>query len=278
MLLMPICRRQAQGISNSTRAPVIFQRIWDQPPFAVDHVAGSGRDLVIAFSSVGHDPGRAPSPEFVATATGRGTRAAPRPALFVTDASRSWANHPDFERALRAAVQQIQTGQIVDKIATIGLSMGAFSALAAARILPVDVVLAFSPQWSILPAEMPGETRWRVWTEALPEMRWPTAPLPEPRPRSAAAEAAGWICLFHGTADDMAQARAFPRHPGVDQLLFADHGHSDLVPHLKARGLLPGLLEAALAGDRRRLLRIAASSGGRLRRDGTMAPARDGRE
>lgn len=234
-----------------------FERLWDAPPVTVDFVDGAGGDLVIAFASVGQDPGRAPSAEFGATATGRGTAAAGRRALFVTDSSRSWANAPEFAPVLLSALAQVQARAPVARLATIGLSMGAFSALVAARILPVDVVLAFGPQWSVVPGAVPGETRWARWTAALPPIVWPTAPV----------GAARWTCLFHGTQDDASQAQPFPRGKGVDHLLFPALGHSGLVPHLKARGALAGLLEAALAGDRRRLLRIATGAGGVRRRD-----------
>lgn len=228
-----------------------MERLWDCPPWAVDFLDGAGGDLVIAFASVGHDPGRAPSPEFVGAAAGRGARRA----LFVMDASRSWANDPGFAPALHHALAQVRARGPVARIVTLGLSMGAFSALAAARILPVDAVLAFGPQWSVLPGAVPDEGRWARWTAALPPVVWPAAPLPE----------RAWTCLFHGMAGDLPQALAFPQRPGLDHLLFPGLGHSDLVPHLKARGVLPGLVEAALAPDRRRLLRIAASAGGRLR-------------
>ncbi|WP_323038584.1 hypothetical protein [Gemmobacter sp.] len=234
-----------------------FERLCDAPPVTVDFVDGAGGDLVIAFASVGHDPGRAPSAEFVATATGRGTVAAGRRALFVMDDSRSWANAPGLAPALHAALAQVQARAPVTRIATIGLSMGAFSALVAARILPVDVVLAFGPQWSAVPGVVPGETRWARWTAALPPVIWPVAPV----------GAARWTCLFHGMADDLPQAQPFPPVPGVDHLLFPGLGHSDLVPHLKARGALAGMMQAALAGDRRRLLRIVAGAGG-VRRAG----------
>lgn len=224
-----------------------FERLLSLPPFHADFLDGTGDDLVIAFSSVGHDPARCPSPEFVGTATG-GTR---RRALFIMDESRSWANHAGFAPALLGAMDLISARAPVRRIATVGLSMGAFSALVAAQILPVDVVLAFGPQFSVLT----GDHRWARWTDHLPEIRWPTAPLP----------ATGWTVLFHGAADDLAQAMAFPRRAGVDHLIFPDQSHSDLVPHLKARGVLSGLMEAALAGDRRRLLRIASSAGGVLR-------------
>lgn len=232
-----------------------FERIWNAPPLSVDFCDGAGEDLVISFASIGHDPQRPPSPEFVATALGRGTAAAGRRAMFVSDASRSWANAPGFELALHRALAEVRARAPVRRIAAIGSSMGAFSALVAAQILPVDVVLAISPQWSVLPGAVPGEERWARWRAALPAaLRWREAPLPAP--------GGAWAVLFHGARDDLAQALRFGEPAGTDHLLFAEQGHSDLAAHLKARGALAGLLEAALAGDRRRLLRIAASAGG----------------
>lgn len=235
-----------------------FERIWHRPPFAVDFLDGPGDDLAISFSSVGHDPARSPSPEFVATASGRG--GTPRRALFVMDDSRSWANHPGFAPAVQTALATIAARRPVRRTATLGLSMGGFSALAAAHLVPVDVVLAFGPQWSVAPGVVPGEDRWSRWTAALPPLHWPTAPLPVGPTRAV---------VLHGLGDDASQALRFPRHPGLDQILFAAQDHAALVPHLKARGALSGLLDAALDNDRRRLLRIAASAGGRLRRQFT---------
>jgi hypothetical protein len=112
-----------------------------------------------------------------------------------------------------------------------------------------DVVLAFGPQ-SHLSAEGP---RWQPWAARAAPVQVP--PL-----------AAGWTVICHGLEDDAEQAAGFAPAPGLDHVLFPGQTHSGLVPHLKARGVLAGLAEAALAGDRRRLLRIAASAGGRLRR------------
>ena len=225
-----------------------FVRLWDRAPYIIDHLDGQGEDLVIAFSSIGHDPTRPPSPEFVGTATGRGTPSAPRRALFVMDAARSWARDPAFGPALQAAVAQVRARRPIRRIATLGLSMGAVSALAARQVLPVDVALAFGPQ-ATLDARV--ERRWMEWTADL-------GPLVPP----VESDAQGWTCLFHGLKDDHAQAMGFAQRPGCDHLLFAGQSHSSLVPYLKTRGALAGLVEAALAGDRRRVLRIAASAGG----------------
>ena len=222
-----------------------FETLVDIQPWRIEHLPSPAPDLVIACASVGHDATRAPSPEFVRTATAGG-----RPGLFVIDVARSWATAPGFGEALRVAVDAMRARQEIARILTIGSSMGGFAALRAAEELPVDAVLAISPQYR--PAA-PGETRWRPWTDALPTDL--TAPLPE----------GPWIVLMHGIADDAAQAMAFPERKGVDHLLFAGIAHSGLAAHLKAKGGPGGMIEAALAGDRRRLLRIASGAGGRRR-------------
>lgn len=245
--------RQAGPGKRATPARV-FQPVASAAPWSahwnVQFLPGPGEALVISFASVGHDPARAPSPEFVGSAT-----AGDRPALFVADESRSWTNAPGFEDMLTAAVAQAKARQPVGQVLLIGQSMGAFAALVAASLIPADAVIAIGPQFSVDPAVMPAETRWAEWTRRIATFRTPTAPLPE-GPR---------ITLMHGMADDMPQALAFPQQKGVDHILFPGLTHSELAPHLKARGCLPGLIEAALSADRRRLLRICASAGGRLR-------------
>ena len=222
-----------------------FQTLVDRPPWRIAHLPGPAPDLVIAFASIGHDATRPPSPEFVRTATAGG-----RPGMFVMDAARSWATAPGFGAALRAALDALRARQKIARILTIGSSMGGFAALRAADKLPVDAVIALSPQYR--PAA-PGETRWRPWTDPLPPDL--TAPLPE----------GPWIVLMHAMEDDAAQAMAFPERRVVDHLLFEGISHSGLAAFLKAKGGLAGMIEAALAGDRRRLLRIASAAGGRRR-------------
>lgn len=214
-----------------------MQPILTDGPISAQFLDGARGPLMLVFSSIGHDPSRAPSPEFIATARGGDRRV-----LFISDASRSWGNHPRFAPALLAAVAQVGA----DRIVAMGLSMGGFCALVAAHILPVETVIAFGPQQSLL-----AETRWPDWRAQLPPLLWPEAPLP-----------ACQTYLFHGARDDLAQAERFALSPNIDHILFADQTHSSLVPYLKARGGLAGIVEAAVSSDRRRLLRITASAGG----------------
>jgi pimeloyl-ACP methyl ester carboxylesterase len=223
--------------------------VLDAPPFHVVGIDGGSGDLVVSFASIGHDPARAPSPEFVASASAGG-----RGALFVSDESRSWANAPGFAGVL----ETLRPRCAGRKVIAVGQSMGAFAALVAGTVLPVQAILAFGPQYSVSPIHPVRETRWQDWTLRIRTFAYPTAPLPE----------GPQITLFHGLLDDRAQAFAFPERAGVDHLLFPDLDHSGLVQALKTRGVLAGLIDASLSGDRRRLLRIASSAGGIQRRKG----------
>lgn len=226
-----------------------LQPIAAPPPWHLHLFPGSAEALVVSFASIGHDNSQVPSPEFLGSATAGG-----RPALFLADESRSWANAPGFIPLLEAAIARVRQSQTISRILLIGQSMGGFAALIAAAQIKVDAVIAISPQFSV-DQEVIKDDRWASWTDRIPQHHHRHAPL--------AADCR--ITLMHGLRDDQAQALAFPEAANVDHILFPELGHSDLAPHLKTRGCLPGLIEAALAQDRRRLLRIASSAGGRLR-------------
>ncbi len=223
-----------------------FDRLSTHGPLTIDALPGQAQTLVISFASIGQDPARPPSPEFVGTATDQD-----RPALFVSDESRSWGKVPGLIGALSAAIDSVVSRQPITQIIALGQSMGGAAALVAAAALPIDLVLAFSPQSHLGPAE----PRWQPWAARLPRDLTPAA---------SPAPGQHWT-LMHGLADDRQQALGFAPAPGLDHILYPGLSHSALCPHLKQRGVLKGLLAAAIDRDRRRLLRIAASSGGHLR-------------
>lgn len=212
-------------------------------PWQVLHQPGTAADLVISFASIGHDLSRPPSPEFFRAATAGG-----RAALFVQDAARSWGTAPGLDEALTQALARIAPPR---RILALGVSMGAFTALRAAEMVPLHAILAIGPQHRPAAAEEP---RWRDLTQSLPPDL--IAPLP----------GGPQITLLHGMADDAAQALAFPQRRGVDHLLFPSLTHSALAAHLKAQGMMAGLVDAALARDRRRLLRLLTQAGGHRRK------------
>ncbi|PLL14189.1 hypothetical protein C0V75_01705 [Tabrizicola sp. TH137] len=217
-----------------------LQDVIDAPPWCVALAEETGPDLILAFASIGHDATRPPSPEFVASSRAQGHRA-----LFFMDASRSWGLDPAFPAILHRALAAAGPAQ---RRLAIGSSMGAAMALRAAAHVPLDAILAFGPQSHL------ADPRWQHWTARLAD---PGPPPLTPGP---------WTILLHALDDDRDQAMGFPQQPGTDHLLFPGLTHSRLGPHLKERGLLTGLIDAALARDRRRLLRLAINAGG-VRRD-----------
>ena len=132
-----------------------FETLIEAGPIRVLFAPGTGSDLVISFSSIGRRRAEMPPPELVGTAIGE----AGRPALFVSDISRSWGNAPEFPDALQAAMAEIHKRQPVERVTAIGFSMGAFCALAAGRILDLHAIVAISAQYSILRRHRPDRPR-----------------------------------------------------------------------------------------------------------------------
>lgn len=217
---------------------MIFETLAEAGPYRVLHLPGEGDSLVLSCASVGHDPTRAPSPEWA-----RSTR--PHPTLFLIDEARSWASAPGLGAALDQALTRLAARQPIARILALGASMGGFMALAVAELIEPEAVIAIGPQHQ--PAA-PWERRWRAHTAALP----PDLTAPFPRARQT--------YILHGMVDDLDQALPFRTR---DHLLFADRGHADLALHLKPA--MPGLIAAALEGDRRRFLRLIARAGGHRR-------------
>lgn len=227
----------------------------EKGPIRAVYAEGQGTDLVISFSSTGQRRGEMPPPEFISTAIGNHKRHA----LFVTDFSRSWANAPEFGAALQAAVERVRARHEIARITTLGLSMGGFSALSAQAILPLDAIVAISPQYSILKRHIGPETRWLYWRKRIARpLAFPVAPLPGRRSTTR-------VFLLHGMVDDAAHALAFAPSRGVDHFLFPERTHSDLGRHLKSTGQLAPLIDAAIEGDRRAVVRAVRRAGGDFR-------------
>ncbi|MCW1917214.1 hypothetical protein NX862_00440 [Rhodobacter sp. KR11] len=193
------------------------------------YLPGTTETLILACASIGHDPSRPPSPEWI-----RSTR--PHPTAFLIDKTRSWGTAPGLAGTLARAPKYPRT-------LALGASMGGFLALQATHLLPIDAVIAMGPQHR--PAAR-WEPRWRTLTADLPETL--TAP------KSQAAR----TYLLHA-ADDHQQALDFTE---ADHIYFPNQSHSTLAAHLKPA--LPGLIQAALT-DRRHFLRLTAQAGGQRR-------------
>ena len=220
-------------------APLVPTELASSGPWTVLFLPGASSDLVLSCASIGHSPSRAPSPEWVRTATAEN-----RPAIFLLDRARSWATAPGLDEVLRQALATLCLRKEIRRILAIGTSLGAFTALAASQSLPLDALIAIGPQHQ--PAA-PWETRWRTWTASLPETL--CAPISR----------AQHTYILHG-ADDQTQALGFRNLPSADHLFFPNQSHATLAQHLKPA--MPSLIAAAFAQDRRRVLRLTTQAGG----------------
>lgn len=125
-----------------------------------------GENIVLCFTGIGHSLGGldVQQPEFAGTGLRLGMP------VFVTDKTRSWGNRIDF----------VQVAQILGpfmarkSVFALGNSMGAFLAIAASVELPIRHVLAFAPQFSVDPAIVPDEIRWKKYRDHITQFRIPS--------------------------------------------------------------------------------------------------------
>ncbi len=188
---------------------------------------------VVAFAGVQGAFGGIPVEEF-ASSLGRATT--PHDAYFVIDKTQGWYNQTS------ANIDAVLRGQLARRrIVTLGNSMGGFGALLFGDRLGAFATLAICPQYSIVGALVPFETRWRDFATAIPVIRHTTC-LPEPR-----SETVRRLVLAGGGHNaDMAHARLIHGCMGARDGIFAlPHGH-DLAQVLKRHGALSPLLEAVL--------------------------------
>lgn len=226
----------------------------EEGPIRAVYAEGQGTDLVISFSSIGRHSRDPAQVEFIGSAIGTNRRHA----LFVTDENRSWANAPEFVTALTRALEILRARCEIERIAAIGYSMGGFCALAAQTFIPINVIIAIAPQYSIMPRHV-SDLRWRKFARRIERpFAFPVAPLlrGKNRPR---------VILLHAMKDDLVQASAFAEGPRIFNFLFPEQEHAGLAQYLKSTGQLAPLIDAAIEGDRRAVVRAVRRAGGDFR-------------
>lgn len=122
--------------------------------------------VVLCFTGIGHSLGGidVQQQEF----TGTGLRLGMP--VFVTDKTRSWGNKLDFVQIAKIIAPVISQKRVV----ALGNSMGAFLAIAASSVLPIQHVFAFAPQFSVDPSVVPDEKRWTKYRDHITEFRIPS--------------------------------------------------------------------------------------------------------
>ncbi|MGR3466548.1 MAG: hypothetical protein ACU0CI_01605 [Shimia sp.] len=227
-----------------------IHRLLDAPDLAIDRFIGRTDCLVIACAGIGKDPTLPPPLEFFGSATEQGRHHL----IFVADRRRSWLNAPGMEARVLSVLSE-QIAQIAPRrLALIGNSMGGTIALLLARNLPVDAVLAMVPQWTVNPALLPEETRWRRWRKRIDHWPNPTVGAIETRGRD--------VFILHGdTPSELMHAQLFPDDPALDHWILAGCGHR-VALRLKRSEKLDKLVSRCLWGEpeaaRKLLTRINA--------------------
>ncbi len=185
--------------------------------------------LFICFTGIRQAMGGIGAEEFT------GSTAVPEfSALFVSDLKRTWYNGFPAER-LTAILAPICAGK---RVVTIGNSMGGFGAIWATKIIEVDTVIAFAPQYSVHPEIVPGETRWREFTGAIRHFRHPSL--------VDAFTVGARIYTINGD-DDRAHWMNFPEQANCEHVLIPGSGHDPALA-VKQSGALSHLIRSCLAG------------------------------
>lgn len=236
-------------LSNTPRA---VREVVSTPYTRIRYAAGTDDHLVISFSSIGRRRAEMPPDEF----TGTLLRQPDQHCMFVSDLRRSWMNDPHFLKSLQSAVDKIRQRENISRITTVGLSMGAFSALVASALFPVTTAIAISPQFTLSGRLMPKETRWRYWRKNIKKFRFETAEVSPGPARSY---------IFHGLENDLHQMRAFSVQPNRDHFVFPQGNHSELGRLFKDHGILSDLVMACAARNRKEVARLVSSCGGTWR-------------
>lgn len=227
-----------------------FQTLVDQPPLKIRYVQGSSPTLVISFAGIGGVRNQEPPVEFFKVASNGGANHV----LFVSDIQRSWLNAPGMAEKIVETIEHVKNNISARRIVTLGNSMGGFAALQIARLVHVDTVAAFSPQYSVDPEIVPDEVRWVYFRRNIANYRFRTMD------RLPAAPTGVYI-FQGGTPPEKYHWQRFPFADNTDQYIFPDIGHN-LAHRLKQRGALQPVVSNIIAGRRRRVRQLVKANGG----------------
>lgn len=155
--------------------------------------------------------------------------------LHIADVRRSWFNGFEAERLL-GVLHPLIAGK---RLVSLGNSMGGFGAIWITKYLPVELALAFVPQFSVHPGIVPRERRWREYTSRITD--WRAESLAD--------------CFVPGTRyytfnsdRDFLHWRHFRPAANIDHFVLRDGGH-EAAAKIKAAGVLGTVIRACADGD-----------------------------
>ncbi|MFG1425997.1 alpha/beta fold hydrolase [Roseixanthobacter glucoisosaccharinicivorans] len=166
-----------------------------------------------------------------------------RHVAFMRDSTARWYNSID-----PALIDSFSASQSDRQIVTLGNSMGGFAAILLSLLLPNAIgSIAFCPQFSVHPEEVPFETRWTEYISAIAEWRFRTC-LPQTwnHPKSVTHT------IFCGEREpaDIRHAELILHHAQnpARAFILSGCGHN-VARHIKAHHALAPLLDALISGN-----------------------------
>lgn len=213
-----------------------------ETPLNLAYLPGTGDRLVIAIAGVGKGRGNVQPFELVGTASDHGKNHV----LLVADPLRCWMNHPDYAAELKAQIEAMVEVFSPKEVVALGNSMGGFMAIHLADIVPIDTVIALTPQYSVHPELVPEETRWQHYRGNIKTWLYPDI-------GKMAAPGTTYF-VFHGDSPgEQRHWRHLPKDGNLYHFILSKSGHR-LAFDLKKRNVLNRIIIAAM-DHRPRILR-----------------------
>ncbi len=227
-----------------------------EPPLRIQYRPGRNRVLVLSIAGAGKNNFDKPVLEFYKLAAGAEGN---NHILFVIDDSRSWMNGPRVAERIVEAVSRTRDRIGAERVVALGNSMGGTMGLVLSTLMPLDAVIALTPQYSVDPAVVPEEKRWMNYRRRIRDFRFRTVDsLPVARTE---------FTILHGdTPDELAHALRFPVIPGLPHFILPGRDHQ-LARSLHHEGLLAPVIWHAIALRRRRTRQAVRAAGGMFRTD-----------
>ncbi|MCR9108335.1 hypothetical protein [uncultured Marivita sp.] len=224
--------------------------VYESGPLRIRYLKGESADLIVSFSGVGKQRSVEPPPEFPGIASADRQNHV----LFVSDMSRSWLNGDGMAGQILRCIQATADHVKAARVIALGNSMGGTMALHLSRYFGFEKVIAFTPQYSVHPDDVPEEDRWHYFRKRIRTFHFP-------RVEALRPEATKYF-IFHGDENrELAHALRFPRKPGISHFILPGADHR-LASELRSSGVLGPLIENILAGKTRRFRRQIANLGG----------------
>lgn len=225
--------------------------------FSMAFYQGRSDRLVLCCSGVGTKRGQMPPFEFMKAASGDGAHSV----LFVADKTRSWLSSPGLQVEIVEQMETLMARLMPKVVVAMGNSMGGFMALSMSRFLPIDVTIAFTPQFSVDKAIVPEETRWQFFRDKIKKFTVrKIANLPNDY---------GQHFVFHGgEQNEYIHWSRFPKQENLRHFIFPHLDHN-IARELKSQDLLAPTIEACVNVHPREVLDLVRQAKGDWRNETT---------